>query len=81
MVRQSGNHLEALLIMLATASGEDALESRKRVFNYARFTDDNLVVRQVKQIRQIRLLRQFLGVGVSGQINRAVNARLAELGG
>lgn len=81
MVQQSQNHLETLLTRLVAASGTDSLDERKKVFNYARFTDDALVIRQVNQIRQIRLLKQLLGVGVSGAINRAVNARLAALGG
>lgn len=79
--RHGRNNLETLLMRLAASSGEESLDNRKRVFNFARFTDDDLVNRQVKQINNIRLLKQFLGVGVSGKINRAVNAQLESLGG
>lgn len=82
MTQQHGrNTLETLLLRLLAASGEEALDARKRVFNYARFTDDDLVNRQVRGLSEVRQLRQLLGVGVSGKINRAVNARLEALGG
>lgn len=78
-MQQGEGNLETLLLRLIAATGDAALDQRKRVFNYARFTDNELVNRQVRKIESILLLRQFLGVGVSGSINRVVNARLAEL--
>lgn len=78
---QGVNHLETLLFRLIAANGTDALDERKKVANYIRFVDSDLVDRQIKQIKNIRLLKQLMGVGVSGSSNRALNARLAELGG
>lgn len=81
MVQRAQNHLEELLLRLVAAAGTGALDERKKVSNYVRFTNDDLVNRQIKQIRDIRLLKQLMGVGVAGSINRILNARLAELGG
>lgn len=81
MTSRAQNHLEELLLRLVAADGVGALDERKKVMNYVRFVDDDLVNRQIKQIRDIRLLRQLMGVGVAGSINRVLNARLAELGG
>jgi hypothetical protein len=78
---QDLNHLGTLLRRLKGESGEESLEQRKKVMNYIRFTDEELVIRQVRQIRDRVLLRQLLGVGVPGRINLAVNARLDSLGG
>lgn len=81
MSLQGVNHLETLLLRLVAANGADALDERKKVMNYIRFTNVPLAKRQIRQIRDIRLLRQLMGVGVAGPLNRALNARLAELGG